>query len=323
MKISGDIIALAVQFEIERWATITQQNIKSIPLPEIPTDDPLIKSALWFNFGMDAGKNLSLAFSQMAKKAALPVWIAFKAQELYAKHYHANKMKNARTMLSAPYNTFQSQLVNAVTDAARMYTVNPLSTYLSVEKTLLRLFKDHNFKNKNDSRGAIRELISRSEVINTNDISNTQIIKKSLNLLGNKIIDIYKGTKEHSFGGTHLLYASNNPKATIPQSSRIVRASCSKPNPVKTPVDYQKIDSSDKVKMAELYANVYLTEVKHIDFIWAMPCYDTTYVRVRSTSEASVKSIILRTHQGTIDNLVKSYKHLYPEGAKTVRAYNG
>jgi len=87
------------------------------------------------------------------------------------------------------------------------------------------------------------------------------------------------------------------------------------PQQMKTPVDYSKIDSSNKDAMAALYANAHLMEVKHIDYNHFMPCYDTTYVRARSTTEFSIKNLILRSHQGTIKNLIDTYHKLYPDGA--------
>jgi len=320
MKINSSITAIAVQFEMERWATMTNNNISRVSLPEIPTDDPLIKSALWFNFGMDAGKNLSLAFSLMAKRAALPVWIAFKAQELYANNYKT-KMKNAHVMLSQPFTRFRSELMDAVANSARMYTGTTSGGYSEVKTTLLKLFNDHDFVDEGQAMAAIRELVSDSEVINTKNTDNLQIIQQNLRALGKKIIDIYRGTKESSLGGTHLLYASNRPNAKIPSKAYITSASCSRPEPRQTPADYQKINTADKSKMAELYANAHLTDVNHIDYIRFMPCFDTSYVRTRSTTEAPVSAIIRNSYRGAIANLEKTYKKLYPQGAKTMRQY--
>jgi len=315
MKISTAIIAQAVQHEMERWATMTNRNIDNISLPGIPTDDPLIKAALWFNFGMDVGKNLSSSFAQFVKRASLPVWVAYNAQKLYSQA-HANKMNNARNLLNKPFTSFKFEIKDAVAMAAREYATTEGSPYADVQNTLLRLFKDDNFSHEAHAMGMIRKLIDRSGVINTDNGYNFQIVQNNIKILGQKLIDIYRGTKDYGSGGTHLMYYSSNASAKIPRDSYPTPASCSRAGIItrSTPKDFQKVNSHDKDKMAEIYANVYLMDVAHIDFEHFMPCSDTTYLRARAIREQTIQSVITNSHRGAIENLEKSYKILFPNG---------
>jgi len=144
MSISKETAEAALAAEIVVWRNLACNSIHSAVLPAMATDDALIKSAVWLNFGLDLGKNLSLGIATAATRAALPIWMLFKAQELYATHYHKPQTENAHKMLSQHYESFKSTIINNVVNAEREFMAQPFAR--QVTDCLLDLYRDHPFK---------------------------------------------------------------------------------------------------------------------------------------------------------------------------------
>jgi hypothetical protein len=305
LKIDDDVVSEAITDEIQMWARLTCVNIKMVKLPELPKDDPLIAAAVWFNFGVDAGKNLSAVVTSAATKFALPLWLALKAQDTYTKYYQEPKIKNAQKMLETDYADFQSTLINGVNNAERQFLVQPYGR--QVKRCLMDLFKHESFESNSDMKAAVRTLIFNAQVIQTDERALRQNTQKNLNALGNKLIALYEGTV--ASGRNHILYHSKDSKSNIHREASPTAASCrgrGVPGP-KAPPGYSEVNTRDKKAMAELYANAHLMDVAHVDYPGIMPCYDTTYARDTVKTVSTINDRLDQSYKGTIDLLVKKY----------------
>lgn len=303
-------IHTAIDASIKLWRNNLKGEIRQATLPAIPDDDPLIKSAVWFNFGVDAAKNLSLATSLMSR-AALPIWALFKAQELYADYYHQPRMSSAQNMLAANYQTFKSQLLNSIDIAEEQFMGQTYAR--QVKGTLEQLFQNHPFEEGGDKVGPIRKLIRDSKVIEVDNGTLQKVVSRNLGLAANKLIDLYRGTK-HA-GRTKILYLSDNPRADMPHKLAVSSASCHIPGrggeSFVVPKHYRKIDTNNQADMAQLYSQAYIMDVKHLNYLWVEPCHDTTYARKTSLSQPTVKTILSTSYKSTIDALVRTYRAQY------------
>ena len=303
MSISEEIVEAAVTAEIVLWRTTTCNNIHNAILPPLPSEDPIIKSAVWLNFGLDLGKNLSLGISAAATKAALPIWMLFKAQEFYANYYNKPQATDDHRMLSQHYGDFQSNIINTINQAERMFMVQSYAR--KVVECLYSLYKNEVFKDDRQEKFEVRQLISDSGVIQTNALILKQVITQNLDRVAKNILALYQGTRR--FGRSPRLYVAKSGNVKIPANASPTPASCfGYMMDHQVPAGFNKIDSSDKATMATLYASAHLMEIKHHDFPVIMPCYDTTYAR--PLNQPSIQTQLAQSYKGTIQALVESYQ---------------
>jgi len=302
MSISEEIVEAAVTAEIVLWRDYASSNIRNAVLPAMATDDALIQSAVWLNFGLDLGKNLSLGVATAATRAALPIWVLFKAQELYATHYHKPQTENAHKMLSQHYQSFKSNIINEIANAERKFMSQPFAR--QVTDCLVSLHKNHIFSVGVSEVSEIRNLISDSKVIQTDDAVLQQTVKANLDRVAKNIMALYHGTRR--FGRSPRLYVADSRNAYIPANAAPTPASCfGYMMEHQVPKGFSKIDSSDKATMAALYANAHQMEIKHHDFPLIMPCYDTTYVR--PLNQPNIQTQLTQSYKGTIQALIETY----------------
>ena len=302
MSISKETAEAALAAEIVLWRDLTCNNIQNAVLPAMATDDALIKSAVWLNFGLDLGKNLSLGIATAATRAALPIWMLFKAQELYATHYYKPQTENAHKMLSQHYESFKSTIINNVVNAEREFMAQPFAR--QVTDCLLSLYRDHPFDLDAQKTTEVRSLIAKSKVIQTDHGVLQQTIKTNLDRVAKNIMALYHGTRR--FGRNPRLYVADSRNAYIPANAAPTPASCfGYMMDHQVPKGFSKIDSSDKATMAALYANAHKMEIKHHDFPMIMPCYDTTYVR--PLNQPNIQTQLTQSYKGTIQALIETY----------------
>ncbi|MGH1439567.1 MAG: hypothetical protein ACRBBR_05610 [Cellvibrionaceae bacterium] len=335
MAIERGIIDRAVQQEIVLWRETTNRIISNSKLPPLPNDDPILKSAIWFNFGLDAGKNLSLAISTAASRAALPIWAAFKAQELYSKYYKHGQDVIDYNRLGNTYDSFKSELQNMVNHAERAFFLQK-KTIATIDHLEQLFSKNQNFGGPNTTNHeklfAVRDLLKESGIVQTNPDALKKIIRGNLKQVANNIIAIYQGT--HRAGGTNLLYIANDIPAAVSKGMPFIKtqraasgrghhtsASCSNRVVTRaTPKGYSLLDTRDPQAMKKLYANAYRFNIKHKDFLWLEPCYDTTYVRSNTMGQPQVLTDILQSARSANAKLTETYHQLYRSTQATAHA---
>lgn len=311
----------ALKEEVHVWQDNMKGNIRALELPPLPQNDPIIASAIWFNFGLDAGKNLSAVVAATVNKAALPIWLTFKAQELYASHYR-QKQSDSYAMLSNHYQLFKSQLIDSIDNAERGFFVQPFAR--EIRECILSLYKNRTFTDIDEMDNEVRLLIRKSGVILTSDHKIQSLIQKNLNKVAQGIIDIYQGSAQA--GRNKILYVSNKlPLSVQAKNSRsaqllgsrsVASDSCSGYGVQRqVPAGYRQVDTTDRQGMAELYANAHKFEITHKDFLTIEPCMDTSYVRERTMSQPSVSSLLTASLRGTKKSLVDTYNQLNSSSA--------
>lgn len=311
----------ALKEEVRIWQNNMKGNIRVLELPPLPQNDPIIASAIWYNFGLDAGKNLSAVVAATVNKAALPIWLTFKAQELYASHYR-EKQSDSYAMLSTHYQRFKSQLIDSIDDAERRFFVQPFAR--EVHTCICELYKNSQFNRETELIDNLRVLIRESKVIVTSDETIRALIQKNLNKVAQGIIDIYQGSAQA--GRNKILYVSNKlPLSVQAKNSRQAQLlgsrsaasdSCSGYGVQRqVPAGYRQVDTTDRQGMAELYANAHKFEITHKDFLTIEPCMDTSYVRERTMSQPSVSSLLTASLRGTKKSLVDTYNQLNSSSA--------
>lgn len=310
MTLNTDLIYDAISREIYTWADITRQIIGDVTLPSIPDNSNLLKAAIWFNFGLDAGKNLMPSIAFIAGKAALPLWLASSAQKYY-QNYYSKKLNSAYDMLNIPYQNFQGELINGITQAERQFTVTDY--YYQIEQTLLSLYKTQEKKDRTAWIEVIRRLIERSKIINTNQNELRQIVKRNLDEVAGNLIRVYEGAQ-----AGNLLYVSNDSEVTLPTGTAIRTESCRKipqHSPFEIPDGFIQIDYRNEADLAWLYTNAHALKTTRVDYFWWDPCLDTTYVKPLPPGQASVEKQLTTSYRKATDLLTQAFRDLQPTAA--------
>lgn len=302
MKISESIVSAALYDEIRVWANRSCQAVGSVSLPPLPTDNSLLHSAVWFNFGLDAGKNLMPSVAYAAGKAALPLWLATNAQKYYQKHYD-RQMSDAYAMLNKPYSHFNSQIINGITQAERDFPITPY--FRQIKSTILELFQAEQRENEEKWKRAIRNLVAESGVIVTDYHKIKSQVKTNLNQVGKKLITLHQGAQRNK-----LLFVASSVDRLLPNSRAPSAASCRIrfSTGYEAPQGYTRIDPQNMAIMAALYASAYALDTVHIDYEQVMPCLDTTFAKPRQPGKFRVEDKLASSYLGAVNTLAWTYQ---------------
>ncbi len=301
--INPEIVRIAIKDEILAWSIVARTAISTVTLPPLPHQSTLLQSAVWFNFGIDAGKNLFPTVASLASKAALPLWLAVSAQKYYAKHYNA-QMADAHQMLNKPYRQFSGQLINGVTDAERQFSGT--SYYWQIKDAIIKLYQSDSFPDVEDQERKVRDLIKQSKVIVTDSAKIQATVQQGLNAVAQKLLQLHQGAQRNK-----LLFKAEQASAGLPQSNAPRAESCRIPRSGlrmgEAPKGYVRINPHDQAAMATLYASAYALDTSHIDYQQIVPCLDTTYARPSQPGKLSIEDRLTSSYMGTVDALARAY----------------
>ncbi|WP_345419878.1 hypothetical protein [Halioxenophilus aromaticivorans] len=302
MKISEPLVYQAIQEEIRTWSNYAAQAVGNATLPPLPKNNNLLKAAIWFNFGLDAGRNLLPSIAFVAGKAALPLWLASSAQKYYRQHYD-REMNNAYDLLNKPYSQFSSQVINGITQAERNFTGT--TYYRQVKSAILDLHDGVEYQNDDEWRRELRNLIAESGVIVTDYDKIKNVIESNLKTVSDKLIHLHKGAQSN-----RLLFVAQSTQQILPVKAAISSASCHsipRTPSYQTPEGFTRIDPNNQAAMAALYASAYALETAHLDYEAVMPCLDTTYAKPSAVGSVSVEDRLASSYLGTVDALAQTF----------------
>ncbi len=301
--INPRFVTEAIYDEIFLWSGVVRNAISAVALPPLPQKSTLLQSAVWFNFGVDAGKNLFPSVAALASKAALPLWLGVTAQKYYANYYNA-QMADAYQMLNKPYIEFTAQLKNGIQNAERNFTATPY--YRQVKAAIIHLYASHSFEDDEAQKRLVRKLIDDSQVIVTDNLKVQAIVSKNLQAIAQKLVQLHQGAQRNK-----ILYVSEQSSTVLPQSRAPRTESCSFPRGSsgnrEAPKGFVRVDPRDPNAMAALYASAYALDTSYIDYEQVVPCLDTTYAKPSEPGKLSVEERLTSSYMGTVDALARAY----------------
>ena len=306
MEITPGIVLDAVEDQIGLWGEVTRACINQATLPKLPENNNLLKAALWFNFGLEAGQNLMPAVAFIAGKAALPLWIVATAQKQYKNHF-AKKRQDAQEMLGDTYQTYKNVLVDSVSESQFRFTRS--SYYDLIESTFLSFYQGQNIGANAKLKDEIGDIIRDSGVILTKQNELAPIINRHMQRLATNLTRVWEGAQSGD-----LLYVAKNSELLLPTSKAPRLESCrriARHSPFEIPDGYIRVNAADDAEMAWLYANAHALKTTRIDYGFWEPCLDTTYAKPLPPGQQTIEQQLNNSYRKTCDLLAQTHSRMH------------